>query len=212
MTLLQNASPLDEAWVALDLETTGLSPDSDEIIEVGAVKFVGEKEVEIFQSFVNPGRQLPDFITDLTGISQSDVDQAPAFGGVAPQLAVFLGSAPIVGHNIEFDLGFLRAKGMRLSNQICDTWELAYVLRPDAKAYGLEALAGQLLATHDNPHRAVDDAQATREVFVTLVRELIELDPTTLAEMNRLAQRSNWKLRHILSAIQATVTSNTQPW
>ena len=76
MTLLQKTSPLDEAWIALDLETTGLSPESDEIIEVGAVKFVGDEEVETFQSFVNPGRQLSDFITDLTGIVQEDVDSA----------------------------------------------------------------------------------------------------------------------------------------
>ena len=206
MTLLQKTSPLDEAWIALDLETTGLSPESDEIIEVGAVKFVGDEEVETFQSFVNPGRQLSDFITDLTGIVQEDVDSAPAFGSVAPRLAVFLGSAPIVGHNVEFDLGFLRAKGMRLSNQICDTWELAYVLRPDAKAYGLEGLAGLLSATHINPHRAVDDAQATRQVFVTLVRELADLDEPTLTEMNRLAQRSGWKLRHILNSMNSTGT------
>ncbi|MDP6716171.1 MAG: exonuclease domain-containing protein, partial [SAR202 cluster bacterium] len=211
MTLLQHTSPLDEAWVALDLETTGLSPESDEIIEIGAVKFVGDEEVETFQSFVNPGRSLSEFITNLTGINQDDVDEAPGFGSVAPRLAVFLGSAPIVGHNIEFDLGFLRAKGMRLSNQICDTWELAYVLRPDAKAYGLEALASQLSATHDRPHRAVDDAQATREVFVTLVRELTDLDEPTLAEMKRLAQRSGWKLRHVLSATQSSEASTAKP-
>jgi DNA polymerase-3 subunit epsilon/ATP-dependent DNA helicase DinG len=211
MTLLQNASPLEEAWVALDLETTGLSPKSDEIIEIGAVKFLGDEEVETFQSFVNPGRQLSDFIVDLTGINQSDVDQAPGFGSVAPELAVFLGSAPIVGHNVDFDLGFLKAKGMRLSNQVCDTWELAYVLRPDAKAYGLEALAGQLNANHDKPHRAMDDAQATRGVFVTLVKELADLDPATLEEMNRLAQRSNWKLKHVLNSIQPTGSTGTKP-
>ena len=82
MTLLQHTSPLDEAWIALDLETTGLSPESDEIIEIGAGKFVGDEEVETFQSFVNPGRSLSEFITNLTGSNQDDVDQAPGFGSV----------------------------------------------------------------------------------------------------------------------------------
>lgn len=209
MTFFHESSPLNEAWISLDLETTGLSSEADEIIEIGAIKFVGDKELEKFQSFVNPGRKLSDFIIDYTGIKQSDVNKAPTFGTIAPQLASFLGSTPIVGHNIGFDLGFLKAKGMQLINPTCDTWEMAYVLRPNAKSYGLGALANQINATHDNPHRAIDDAEATRALFIVLVRELFSLDGAMLAEMKRIAQRSNWNLKYLLNFVISSSTAET---
>ena len=99
MALLpQSSSPLEEAWVALDLETTGLSSENDEIIEIGAVRFQGRAVLETHQTFVNPNRRLSDFIKGLTGIAQADVDHAPTFSAAAGELASFIGSAPIVGH------------------------------------------------------------------------------------------------------------------
>ena len=72
---LSHTSPLDEVWVAIDTETTGLDPEGDRIIEVGAVKFQGDEVLGVFQSFVNPGERLSKFIRDYTGISQRDVDR-----------------------------------------------------------------------------------------------------------------------------------------
>ena len=93
--------------VSLDLETTGLESDQDSIIEVGAVKFQGRRVLDTYQTLVNPYRAIPEPIQRLTGISQKDVDSAPPFAPVAGELEAFIGTAPIVGHNINFDLKFL---------------------------------------------------------------------------------------------------------
>ena len=140
MTLLSLGSGLlDEAWVALDLETTGLSSDEDQIIEVGAVRFRGAETLDTFQSFVNPGRRLDPFVTRLTGITNDDLRDAPGFSSVAAALAAFVGSSPLVGHNIAFDLGFLDRNGFTIQNRVCDTWELAYFLLRHSQATPLTA-------------------------------------------------------------------------
>ncbi len=202
MDLIVQSDPFDETWVALDLETTGLAPDKDKIIEIGAVKFRADEVLDTYQTFVNPRRKLSEFITDYTGIRQTDVDGAPTFDRVSGELLAFIGGALLVGHNLDFDLSFLRANGIDPTNATCDTWELAYVLRPTLGAYTLGSLANHLGARHDRPHRAVDDADATREVFVALLRELAALNEMTLAEMTRLAERSGWKLRSVLQGIR----------
>ncbi|MGB1749620.1 MAG: PolC-type DNA polymerase III, partial [Dehalococcoidia bacterium] len=100
-------TPLDShTFVALDLETTGVDPKSDHIIEVGAVKFSGGTELGTFSRLVNPHRKLSKFIVELTGITQSDVDEAGEWDDIAPELEEFLGDAPIIGHNVSFDASF----------------------------------------------------------------------------------------------------------
>ena len=122
MTLLpKHSPPFEEVWVALDLETTGLSPKKDRIIEIGAVKFQGHEVLDTFQSFINPGRRLSPFIRQFTGITQAQVNEAPPFSSVAGEFAAFVGSSPVVGHNLGFDLGFLEAEGLKLSNPRCDS-------------------------------------------------------------------------------------------
>ena len=209
MTLIdRHGSPLEQAWVALDLETTGLSPENDEIIEVGAVKFRGETVLETFQSFVNPHRRLSEFIKDYTGIAQRDVAKAPPFGQVAAKLAPFLGAAPIVGHNLSFDLGFLESKGLRLSNERCDTWDLAYVMLPRASEYSLHSLAAAMGIEHGRPHRAVSDAMATMGIFLALAEKALDLDVFMLAEMERMAGRSSWVLSRFLREAETHLVSD----
>ncbi|MCH7892555.1 MAG: DEAD/DEAH box helicase, partial [Gemmatimonadetes bacterium] len=208
MTLLpQHSPPFEEVWVALDLETTGLSPKKDRIIEIGAVKFQGHEVLDTFQSFVNPGRRLSPFIRRFTGITQAQVNEAPPFSSVVGQFALFVGSSPVVGHNLGFDLGFLESEGLKLSNPRCDTWDLAYVMRPGLPEYSLSRLAARMNLQHDRPHRAVDDALATKEVFVTMVEEASKLDVYTLAEMSRLAARSSWVLGYVLKGLEAQKSS-----
>ena len=196
--------PLDDVWVSLDLETTGLSSDADEIIEVGAVKFQGPRTLDTFQSFVNPLRPLNAFVRRYTGITQEDVDGAPPFSAVARDLVPFIGPAPIVGHNVAFDLGFLSAKGLRLSNPRTDTWDLAFVLMPECREYSLAKLARTLGITHPRPHRAVEDALTTRDVFLKLAETAQDLDVLTLAEMERLASRSSWVLSYLLRRLESS--------
>ena len=204
MTLMPlQAHPLEEAWVALDLETTGLSRSEDTIIEVGAVKFLGDKVIDTFQTFVNPNRKLSDFIVGYTGIKQTDVDDAPSFSAVAPKFSAFIGSCPVVGHNIPFDLGFLETHNLKISNPRCDTWDLAFVLRPGLQEYALARMAVRLEVSQPSPHRALDDASATMGVFLKLIEQASDLDTNTLAEMQRLASRSGWVLDYVLKGLQA---------
>jgi len=209
MTLFppQQTSPLDDVWVAIDLETTGLESESDEIIEVGAVKFRGSEVLDTFQSLVNPRRQLPPFIRSFTGITQAEVDGAPLFQQVARDLAVFVGNNPLLGHNVQFDLGFLNQKGLRFSNTRCDTWDMAYMLLPGQREYSLGKLAAYFGLDTGRAHRAVADADAARQLFLKLADIACGLDPFTLAEMERLAAKSNWVLSHFIRRMARTTPS-----
>ena len=94
--------------VALDIETTGLDPQTDAILEIGAVRFDGHRNEAEYTTLVNPGRHIPEFITGLTGIDDAMVRQAPHIRDVLDELATFIGDAPILGHNIKFDLSFFQ--------------------------------------------------------------------------------------------------------
>ena len=200
-------APLEETWVALDLETTGLSNEDDEIIEVGAVRFRGEEVLDTFQSFVDPGKRLDPFVTRLTGITEDDLEGAPRFSSVATALATFVGRSPLVGHNIPFDIGFLERQGFRVTNRRCDTWDLAYILLPDQSSYALDRLAEWAGNGSHRHHRAEEDALATKEVFVKLLERLAALEVSSVAEIERLARRSGWVLADLLSGQQASATS-----
>ena len=205
MSAAESSSPLDDHWIAIDLETTGLSQEDDEIIEIGAVRFHGDEVVDTFHSFVNPNRRLSDFTRRYTGITQADVNRAPAFPMVAPGLASFIGSTPVVGHNIGFDLGFLKSRGMELGNERCDTWDLAYVLMPGLRDYSLRGLSGRFGVPHLRPHRAVEDAMATRGVFLALLNMWGEADPTMVARVRRIAAQSPWVLSYLLDRMDSRI-------
>ena len=198
-------------WVALDLETTGLAPDSDRIIEVGAVRFTSRATLGEYQSYVNPGRQLTRFIRDLTGIAQRDVDSAPAFSEIAPDLAEFTRGATVIAHNAPFDLGFLRANGLALDGPVCDTWELAYLARPRARSYTLQQIAAAEAVEQKRAHRALDDARAVRNVFLALTADFAELDPAVADELRRLSQRSGWRIGPLLDSAQEFAPPRPSP-
>ncbi len=188
-----------QTFVALDLETTGLESDSDSIIEIGAVKFRGGQAIDTFQTFVNPDRPIPEFVQRLTGISPRQVQRAPRFSAVVGQLSDFIGRNPVVGHNISFDMRFLASHGLSLPNPSYDTWDLASVFLPTTPEYSLGYLANLLQVEHVNPHRALDDAQATREVFIGLLRRAAQSDPGLLDFINTLAGSSRWGLASLLA-------------
>ncbi len=201
-TLPLSPVDLDPPWVALDLETTGLDSRKDKVIEIGAVKFVGDRVLDTFQTFVNPKRRLSAFIKQLTGITQSDVSGAPEFSGVAARLTEFVGPSPIVGHNVGFDLGFLEAGGVTLANPRCDTYDLAFVLLPGARAYNLGSLAKALGVPSEGAHRADADAAMVHGVFRKLEDMAWELDAGTISAMRRLAGASSWVLEYFLRSLE----------
>ena len=178
---------LPRTYVALDLETTGLSAERDAILEVGAVKYQDGEPVESFESLINPGRPIPYEITLITGIRNEDVIGKPAFERVAPALRQFVGPAPIVGQNIAFDLGFLRRTGLFVENRALDTWELASVLAPGLPSYSLGSLALHFGIASPNGHRALNDASVTAQLFEVLRERAAMLPSAVLAEILRLA-------------------------
>lgn len=198
-----HTDPSEDVWVAFDLETTGLDAQKDAIIEIGAVKFQGGRTLDTFQSLVNPQRRISPFIASLTGIRQRDLDRADTIERVAASFIAFVGASPLIAHNADFDLGFLRSSGIELTNPVVDTYDLAYVVRPDSPSYSLENMAQHLELPHDSPHRALDDALAAKMLFLSLLEDAAALDPLTLAAMQRLAQSSNWSLAYLLNGIAA---------
>ena len=198
-----HTDPSDDVWVAFDLETTGLDADKDAIIEIGAVKFQGGRTLDTFQSLVNPRRRISPFITSLTGIRQRDLDRADTIERVAAEFVSFVGASPIIAHNADFDLGFLRSGGIELTNPVVDTYDLAYIVRPDSPSYSLENMAQRLDLPHDRPHRALDDAIAAKMLFLSLLEDASALDSMTLTAMQRLAQASNWQLGYLLNGLAA---------
>ncbi len=195
------ADPFERVHVALDLETTGLDSDRDNIIEVGAVKFQGDRVLDTFQTFINPGRQIPDFVQRLTGISPHQVEHAPFFSTVAGRLEQFVEHHPVIGHNIAFDLRFLASHRLSLLNTSYDTWDLASVLLPAASQYSLGSLASHFGIIHNSAHRALGDAEATQQVFLALLRQAAELEPGRLSYLAAIAQRSEWSIGTLFSGL-----------
>src|SRR5512143_2129502 len=114
-----------DSIVAIDIETTGLDPGRDAIIEIGAVRFHGNRVDAEWSSLVNPQRHVPEFITALTGIDDAMLRQAPTIQDVAGKVNEFLGDSAILGHNVGFDLSFLQKHIPIRTTQVVDTYELA---------------------------------------------------------------------------------------
>ncbi|MBN1642695.1 MAG: DEAD/DEAH box helicase family protein [Anaerolineae bacterium] len=181
-------------YVALDLETTGLDPARDEIIEVGAVTFSDGQELDRFTTLVNPGRAIPPEITDLTGISGRDVATAPRFSAIRERLARFVGDAVVVGHNVQFDLAFLQRQGCLQRHPHIDTLELATILMPDQQRYGLDKLTERLGIEPDRRHRALADARATMALLIALQQQADALPLDVLHRINSAAGAHDWTL------------------
>jgi ATP-dependent DNA helicase DinG len=178
--------------VSIDIETTGLDSGTDAIIEIGAVRFSGHRIDDEFSTLINPGRHIPEFITQLTGISDEMVRQAPRLQEVLEELEAFVGDSAVLGHNVRFDLGFLQKQRILQFNDVIDTYELASVLLPTASRYNLGAL-GQLLGIPlPATHRALDDARVTHRVYLSLREAGQELPLDLLAEITRLGEPLDW--------------------
>ncbi|MEO8355084.1 MAG: helicase C-terminal domain-containing protein [Chloroflexota bacterium] len=181
-----------QSIVAIDIETTGLNEGRDAIIEIGAVKFKGHRVEAEWSSLINPNKHIPEFITGLTGISDAEVRNAPRLADMAPRLEEFVGDAPIVGHNVRFDLGFLQKSGLFANNEVIDTYELASVLMPTASRYNLGSLGKQLGILLPATHRALDDARVTMAAFNRLFEMARELPLEMVDEILRLSEPLAW--------------------
>ncbi len=189
------------AIVALDIETTGLDSRSDAIIEIGAVRFSGSRVEGEWTTLINPGKPIPSFITQLTGISNEMVRNAPPLKAVLQDLADFVGDAPVLGHNVRFDLSFLQPHQILLQNDVLDTYELASVLMPTASRYNLGALGQFMGVMLPATHRALDDARVTHAIYVQFTEAAHNLPTGLVAEFVRLSEIFDWGARWTFSQI-----------
>ena len=198
---------LDDTYVVFDIETTGLSKEKEMITEIGAVKVADGKIIDRFSTFVNPQRPISAEITKLTGITDDMVKDAPTTENVLPEFLKFCEDTVLVAHNASFDTGFIRIAAERaglgeLHHTIVDTLELARALLPELNKHKLDIVCEHLGVTLNGHHRAVNDAEATAEVFIKFLDMLAEKKIFTLDEINVLASRTvNYKKLRAYHAI-----------
>lgn len=201
-------------FVCLDIETTGLNPKEDEIIEVGIVVFDGEKIVKEWSTFVKCPFKLPEFTKRLTGITDEMLKDAPLISEVGDQIREIVQDYPIVGHFIFFDVNFLTEKGIRLLNKQLDTCQLAQVFLEDETSYSLEVLVDKLGIKHEKAHRALDDVKANVELLFSLKKHVAALSAEEKKSISALLQKSSWPwaayILDFFSAEPAKITKFTR--
>lgn len=185
---------LRDSYVVFDIETTGFSPVKNRIIEIGAVKVVEGKIVDRFSTFVNPHVPIPFRIEQLTSINDEMVMDAPGIEEVLPEFLKFCEGTIFVAHNANFDMSFIMENAAQLNIELhptyVDTVGIARVLLPHQAKHTLDAVAKTMGVSLENHHRAVDDAEATAEIFVKFIPLLEQRNCHTLADVNHLGDSS----------------------
>lgn len=190
---------LDDTFVVFDIETTGLSKETESITEIGAVKVVDGKIIDRFSTFVNPERPIPAEITKLTDITNEMVADAPVITEILPKFLEFCQDAVLVAHNANFDTGFIRLNaerkcGIEVKNTVLDTLELSRALLPELKKHKLDIICEQLGVSLEGHHRAVNDAEATAEVFLKFIDMLVEKEIYKVDDINVFSSQTvNYK-------------------
>ena len=194
---------LDEKYVVFDIETTGFSPVTNRIIEIGAVKVENGEITERFSTFVNPQVPIPFHIEKLTSINDSMVMDADPIEVVLPRFLEFVGDAILVAHNANFDVSFIKEnakrQGISVDFTYVDTVGIARALLTGQSKYTLDAVAKTLGISLENHHRAVDDAECTAEIFVKFIEMLKKDNILDLASLNELGKSSVEAIRKLHS-------------
>ncbi len=176
------------SFVVFDLETTGLNKNTCSITEIGAVKIENGEIVDRFSTFVNPKTPIPQKIVDLTGITDEMVKNAPAIEDILPKFLEFCKGSILVAHNAIFDIGFIRKFSNDLNIKFdfpyLDTLMLARCLFTDLANHRLNTLSKHLNILLENHHRAVDDAKATADIFIEMLKILDKMNLSELKELN----------------------------
>ena len=182
--------PLEGSYVVFDIETTGFSPIKNRIIEIGAVKVINGEITDRFSSFVNPQVPIPFEIEKLTRINDEMVMDAPVIEKVLPEFLSFCEGTVLVAHNASFDISFIRENAQRqqlpFDFTYVDTVGIARVLLPHQAKHTLDAVSKTLGISLENHHRAVDDAEATAQIFVKFTDMLLKDGKDTLEKVNAL--------------------------
>lgn len=207
---------MSQKFVVIDLETTGNSPKKgDRIIQFGAVIIEDGEIAGRFSSLVNPLQKIPAFIEELTGISDSMVEEAPLFEEIAPQVSDLLEDAYFVAHNVLFDLSFLQEELVNAGLEgfygpVIDTVEMARILYPTADSYKLTDLAAREDLHHDRPHQADSDAQVTAELLLIMLEAIEALPLDTVKELAKLAEGLKSDLHLIFDDVSSVKESRLE--
>lgn len=163
-------------YVCIDLETTGLNPKTDRIIEIGAVRVEGGEQTGIFETFINPGRKLEEKITKLTGICDGDLRDAPNIKEALPKLLEFAGERVLLGHSVLFDFSFLKKAAVNerliFERNGIDTLKIARKYLAFLESRSLDALCRYYDIPH-RAHRALEDARATAALYDRLCGQFL---------------------------------------
>lgn len=184
-----NGKTINDTFVVFDIETTGFSNFNEKIIEIGAVKIENGEIIDEFSTFVNPKRGIPYKITELTGITNDMVSNAPIIDDVIKEFYEFCSDSILVAHNIDFDMSFIRRNGIEFGysfkNSLLDTIDLCKYLFPEIKRYKLNLVAKYLSINLKNHHRAVDDAKATALILIKCFERIKGKGIVSIEELNK---------------------------
>ena len=188
-------------FVVFDLETTGAKAPPCRITEIGAYRVRNGEVAEKFETLVNPEMPIPWFITQLTGIDDEMVSQAPKFADIAHDFLSFIGDSVLVAHNSGFDMRFLNSEiarvypDYRMANPCLCTVQLSRKLLPDIRNHKLKTVAEHYSIDLTNHHRASADAYATAHIFVNLLAKLHDGGMTDLGSLRNMSSRKNRYVR-----------------
>lgn len=172
----ENVETLLPAFVAIDVETTGLKPSAQRMIEIALIRYRNGVETDRYNRLLNPRRRIPAYISKLTGIRDDDVEDAAQFADLATEIVEFIGDEVLVGHNVGFDIGFLnaelqRARHAKVTNESIDTLALATRVLPGVRRSSLDRVAKGVGLSPRKIHRAAVDAEITAQVALRLEAE-----------------------------------------
>ncbi|HYH12979.1 MAG TPA: exonuclease domain-containing protein, partial [Thermomicrobiales bacterium] len=181
-----------QVFVAVDVESTGLDRNNDEIIEIAIVRFTRQEVIDTWSTLVRPSRMPGPEIVQLTGIRPEDLVDQPTFDDVQSIVREKIGAWPMVGHTVDFDIDMLQSAGLRLANRPVDTYRLSSLFLYGLPAYNLQAVAASLDVRVDHVHRALADAETARRIFLTIIPLMQRYSTTTLLHAARYAKSAGW--------------------
>ena len=191
----EKGQSIDTTYCVLDLETTGFSPVTEKITEIGIMKVQNGEVVDKFSCFVNPEKPIPQRVVEVTNITDDMVKDAETIDKIFPKMLEFLSDSVIVAHNAGFDVGFLKHNAKLLGYQFdytyIDTLTLAKDIFPNFKKYKLGKIAEELGIKVEVAHRALDDVDTTVKVFNVMIQKLKDKGVTKLDEIDEMGKDEN---------------------
>ncbi len=201
-----------EYYVVVDVETTGVTPKDNEVIEIGAVRLAYDgktfKKRGEYQTLIKPYRSIPHTIQNLTKITPALVEKAPRFEDIYEEFIKFIGDAVFVAHNVQFDIQTIninlnRVGGASITNYLIDSQQLVAIAYPMLSSHKLGDVARSLGIKRRQGHRALDDARVTAELFKKCLADMESLPAAVLIEINKLLQNHSWPLKDLLKKAEA---------